>query len=281
MNQTDASALFRRPLLPLLRMVQFLYLLDPCQSPADIVCQLPPAIDTGDIQYDNPAELLRPHLDLLEQLAILRGGASLPCTILDPAGGELDAIEAVEAWIGHQLLVRELEAINSALCAPCGCTLCCIGPVAGQSQTFFEIPLTEEETGLFPSIGRCDSPASRSQNSDTDPILAMDGTDFDRGAAKLIHWRRGWSLILPAATACPHLDSRGACAIYPSRPETCRRPQIFSYLLEADPRHGRRWIAQRKLLAVWDCPYVRHYQDAIADFAGLCGLEPVFRHNRA
>lgn len=281
MNLDDSRLLFRRPLLPLLRMVQFLYILDPSQSPVDIVWQLPQSIDTGEVRYDNPTALLRPHLDLLEQLTILRGPGVPPFPICTPQGDELGKVEAVELWIGHQLLTRELETINSTLCAPCGCTLCCVGPLAGQTQTFFEIPLEEEETKLFPSLGRTDSITSRALDPDAAPPLLIDGRPFDQGAAKLVHWRNGWSLILTENTICPHLDGKGACSIYPERPQTCRRPQIFSYLLERNPHPPHCHLAQRKLLAVWDCPYVRRHQDDIADFAALSGMEVVFRQNRA
>ena len=96
-------------------------------------------------------------------------------------------------------------------------------------------------------------------------------------------------MILPKDTQCPTLDiSTGCCRIYPHRPEVCRRPQIFSYVLEHAPDldieyDGRvlpTYIKQNKLLAVWDCPYVKILKDEIAQYAEICGLEPIFRENK-
>ena len=55
------------------------------------------------------------------------------------------AFEAVDGWIGQAVLRRELEEINSLLCGPCRCNLCCVGPEADMRQSFFEIPLSPAE----------------------------------------------------------------------------------------------------------------------------------------
>jgi hypothetical protein len=60
-------------------------------------------------------------------------------------------------------------------------------------------------------------------------------------------------------------------------------PQIFPYLLERaaiDKGGMETYILRNKILAVWDCPYVKEYKEEIATYAELCGLEPLFRQNK-
>ena len=114
------------------------------------------------------------------------------------------------------------------------------------------------------------------------PPLQIDGQDFyHRCDMVLIHWRRGWSLILPQESRCPNLEDSGRCLVYPDRPDVCRRPQIFPYVLEPVEHRGQPAFRLRQsLLGVIDCPYVQQLQDEIAAFAAACELEMVFRHNK-
>jgi Fe-S-cluster containining protein len=98
----------------------------------------------------------------------------------------------------------------------------------------------------------------------------------------MVHWQHGWSLILPRSSRCPNLAADGRCQIYSDRPEVCRRPQIFPYVLEPfTDEAGPGWRIRRSLLAVLDCPYVRLLQDEIAGFAAASELDLVFRRNKA
>ncbi len=77
--------------------------------------------------------------------------------------------------------------------------------------------------------------------------------------------------------------------MYRDRPGVCRKPQIFSYVLEeiqaAVGDTGKAPIpaftAQKKILAVWDCPYVQELRDEIGAYAQICDLEPVFKTNKS
>jgi hypothetical protein len=40
------------------------------------------------------------------------------------------------------------------------------------------------------------------------------------------------------------------------------------------------FIVRKKLLAVWDCPYVKQFQDEISRYAEICELEPLFKENK-
>jgi len=40
------------------------------------------------------------------------------------------------------------------------------------------------------------------------------------------------------------------------------------------------YVARNKVLGVWDCPYVRKYQDEIGAYAEMSGLEPVFKKSK-
>lgn len=279
---TDGLAMLRQPVLPLAGIVQFIYLTGDFASVREVVAELPQEIETGYACYHDPAGALAPYLDLLEPLVALKAGVPPSTEVLDAAGQPVDAMAATIALVAQHILTRELERINSLLCAPCGCTLCCVGPEPGMVQRYFEIPLKEEETGLFP-IDRIDAPESRALRIDHEPPLQADGRDFfNRSEPVLIRWRPGWSLVLPTESRCPNLEAEGRCRVYPDRPQVCRRPQIFPYVVEpvgeAQPPAFR---LRQTLLAVVDCPYVRLLQEEIAAYAAACELEMLFRHNKA
>ena len=282
MESTPCSAGLERlqqPILPLVRLVFLLFLTGPFASLAELLAELPEEIEIGTTTYHQPATLLAPYLDLLCDLETLREPGPAGQIVLDEAGQQVEGLEAVEAWIGQQILTRELEDINSLLCRPCGCALCCVGPEAGMAQDFFEIPLQAAEIARFP-LPRIDNDISRAATALDNPSPACAAP-----AAALYHWQTGWSLILPRHHACPQLDMATlACRIYPERPEVCRRPQIFAYILERDGQRNLAglpvYVLRNKVLAVWDCPYVQRFQAEIAIFAELCGLEPVFKENK-
>jgi Fe-S-cluster containining protein len=282
-------ALLANPILPLARLIQLLYLTGPFAKVLEIIEELPEPLDAGDITYPRPRALLRPYLPLLGEMERLKASHP-PCSYIihDEEGKLLDTFTSTELWISQQLAVRELEEINSHLCRPCGCTLCCRGPETGMAHKFFEIPLLNDELALF-ALPRTDSEESRRQTAFSEETLNENGRPFYEQGAALYHWQNGWSMILPQGKTCPQLESStGHCLIYPQRPEVCRRPQIFAYFLERWPEGDSgtgedrlpAFISRRKLLAVWDCPYVRELKEEIARYAELSGLEPVFRMNK-
>jgi Fe-S-cluster containining protein len=111
--------------------------------------------------------------------------------------------------------------------------------------------------------------------------LQVAGADFyQRPDPVLIRWQSGWSLVMPTGSQCPHLEQSGRCHIYPDRPEVCRRPQIFPYMLEPI-EDGAAWRLRQCLLAVVDCPYVQLLQEEISTYAAACELEMIFRRNKA
>ncbi|HSR36956.1 MAG TPA: YkgJ family cysteine cluster protein, partial [Desulfurivibrionaceae bacterium] len=224
-----------------------------------------------------------PFLPLLKEYERLKHPGATGYRVIDEIGAEVDAMEALDLWLSHHLLIQELEAINSLLCAPCGCTLCCTGPEPEMSQEFFEIPLQKAEVQRF-SLPVIDDDSSRATTPYQEPPLHCGETPFFTNGPAVYHWQSGWSLILPRGSRCPHLEPTGRCRIYPERPEVCRRPQLFSYVLEATvPEQDGvpTYQARRSLLAVWDCPYVQVLRDEIAAFAEACELTPVFRQNKS
>jgi Fe-S-cluster containining protein len=278
----------RQPLLPLARLVQLLYLTGPFATLAAVLAELPDPLAIGAAVYDRPGDLLAPCLPLLESCD-LNDPSALAATLYDETCEPLSAFEAAELWLGQQILARELEEINSLLCGPCGCTICCIGPDGAMTQEFFEIPLTAAESDLF-ALPKTASAASRMRTALTGRPLKVDGRLFYEHGPGLYHWQNGWSMILPRGSVCPQLEAAtGRCAIYPERPEVCRRPQIFPYLLERAPGLDRKnkdhsrpaFVARRKLLAIWDCPYVRDLKEEISSYAEACEMEPVFKQNKA
>ena len=279
--QTGLGVL-RRPVLPLLGIVEFLYVTGDFSTVEEVIAQLPETIETGYATYEDAAALLAPYAALLQPFVDLKADKGPEQRVVTSAGGPVDAMTAVTALVAQQVLTQELEQINSLLCAPCHCTLCCVGPDAAMVQAYFEIPLHTGEADFFP-LARIDSEASRRHRVDGEPPLQVAGRAFfDRPDPVLIHWQHGWSLILPQGSRCPNLEALGRCRVYPDRPQVCRRPQIFPYVLEPVAEEGQSVLRLRdSLLAVVDCPYVRLLQDEIAAYAAACELEMIFRHNKA
>jgi Fe-S-cluster containining protein len=275
-------ALLRQPVLPLVNIVQFLYLTGAFATVDEVIAELPPDIETGFAVYDDGAACLAPYTDLLQPLVDLKAGKIPEERVVDSEDNPVDAMTATAALVSQRILTRELERINSLLCAPCGCTLCCVGPEADMAQAYFEIPLLPGETAFFP-LERIDSEASRARRIDAEQPLQLNGRDFyNRTEPVLVHWRHGWSLVLPKASRCPNLEGSGRCLVYPDRPQVCRRPQIFPYMVEPVTAGGAAAFRLRQaLLGVVDCPYVRLLQDEIAAYAAACELEMIFRHNKA
>ncbi|MCI5158069.1 MAG: hypothetical protein D3906_06430, partial [Candidatus Electrothrix sp. AUS1_2] len=157
-------ALLKQPVLPLVSMVQFLYQLGGPEAKIDeIVSAMTEPVETAYTFYAEPEKLLRPYLaqlQLMETLGTAQQAKNLNAEVADESGRPVDAITACTALINQRILETELEKINSLLCAPCHCRLCCIGPDKTMTQEFFEIPLQDQETELF-SLPRHDTPESR------------------------------------------------------------------------------------------------------------------------
>jgi len=266
-----------------------LFLSGPFQTMAEVVAELTEEITTGTINYSNPKEALTPFLAAMAPYERLKNPQPPARIILSATGKGVDPLTAISSWVDQNVLQQELETINSLLCGPCHCRLCCIGPQNDMRQLFFEIPLNPAEITFF-STEQTDNETSRHCTSNTEPPFKINHKPFYHcQTPQLIHWQQGWGLILPPETSCPNLDnSNGGCTIYPQRPEVCRRPQIFAYALEPFPSHdseyeGQKLTAYRQrntLLAIWDCPYVQQFQDEISNYGQLCELEVIFKKNK-
>ncbi len=276
--------LLQQPALPLVSMVQFLFLTGPFTKVTEVIGEMPAPIETGYATYNQPQELLRRHQQALELLETMKAGTELDFEVVTAQGEPVDAMTAVSAVIMQQVLTDELEEINSLLCAPCNCRLCCIGPDSSMEQDFFEIPLRDEEPSFF-AVDRLDTTASRAHCSmDEEPLQENNDPFYKRNEPALIHWQNGWSLILPKSTTCPNLEpSQGRCRVYADRPEVCRRPQIFPYIVEKLDSKGAKplYRLRQSLLAIVDCPYVSVLQDEIAAYGAACELEVLFKQNKA
>nr|WP_320010853.1 YkgJ family cysteine cluster protein [uncultured Desulfobulbus sp.] len=278
----EGMALLAQPVLPLVSMVQFLYLTGDFATVEEVIKEMPPDIETGFATYADPVSALVPYADLLQPLVGLKAGQAPEVTVVDAEDTPLDPMSATTALIAQQVLTRELEPINSLLCAPCHCTLCCVGPESDMHQAYFEIPLGPGEEAHF-AVDQIDTTASRSLRIDAEPPLQVNGQDFYlRSDPALVHWQSGWSLVLPTESRCPNQEESGRCLIYPDRPQVCRRPQIFPYMLEPlDGGSQKSYRLRQALLAVVDCPYVQELKEEINAYAAACELEMFFRQNKA
>lgn len=291
----------KKPVLPLVNMVQFLFLTGPFETIEEVLSRLTKSVELEGVLYENPQQMLNPHKACLQEFEVIKGKKKLSVPlpfIVNEKDEPVAKRQALEFWIKQQVLSRELEEINSMLCGPCGCVLCCTGPnsrfdeLSGfkgrMKQEFFEIPLHDSEIDLF-ELQRVDTADSRSRTAHSDPPLQLENLPFYKKEAALYGWENGWSLILPAGAFCPQLaDDTKRCTVYAKRPEVCRKPQIFAYVLEKTPDTAKRsdgvlipvYMARSKVLAVWDCPYVRKFQDEIGAYAEMSGLEPIFKKSK-
>ncbi|VAW36821.1 hypothetical protein MNBD_DELTA04-369 [hydrothermal vent metagenome] len=278
-------SLLRQPVAPLVSMVQFLYLTGPFATVAEVIGEMPEPIETELAAYEHPVALLREYLEHLQPLESLKSEQETGSDVVDEQGEPVDRMTAVSALVMQQVLTTELEKINSRLCGQCNCTLCCTGPSEDMSQEFFEIPLAPREIDLF-AVDRCDHAGSRAHRARDEEELYCDGQPFYRRQSPgLFHWQNGWSLILPRGARCPNLEpGSGRCRVYAQRPEVCRRPQIFPYMLERldEPRaDSPTYRLRQTLLAVVDCPYVRELQDDIARYAAAAELHLAWKENKS
>ena len=271
--------------MPLVSMVQFLFMTGPFTTVAEVIAELPEPIETDRSVYEHPRSLLQEYDDILCKYEQLKKGDYSDVQVMDEQGRAVDAFTAAGALIQQEIMTRELERINSALCAPCGCTLCCVGPDDVMAQEFFEIPLQPDELDLF-SVSRHENDESLKSSPYDDNELLCNGLPFYRiDGPGVFHWRTGWSLILPKGSLCPNLDGEtGRCQVYEERPRVCRRPQMFPYLVEPVGKEQDEQEAFRireSLLAIVDCPYVRDLQGEIAEYASASGLQLILKQNKA
>ena len=280
---TEGINLLQQPIMPLVSMVQFLYMTGPFATVAEVLNELPEPIETDRTTYEHPRSLLSGYLDILAGFEQLKEGTFQAPTVVDEENNPVDPFTAGAAVIQQQLLIAELEKINSILCGPCGCTLCCVGPENSMEQEFFEIPLGTGELDLF-AVSRCDNEASRSSLSLDENELIWEEQPFYRVKNPTVfHWKKGWSLILPKSSTCPNLNDNGQCRVYDDRPKVCRRPQIFPYMVEQlEGAEGETQVMRirQSLLAVTDCPYVRDLQTEIADYAAASELHLILKQNK-
>lgn len=279
-----------QPVLPLVRLAGMLFLTGPFQTMAEVVAELLAEVETNNLVYPSPQTTLAPFLQAMapyERLKIPQPPARI---ILSAQGEEVEPLAAIDSWVAQNVLQQELEAINSQLCGPCGCRLCCVGPQPDMTQSFFEIPLQDREIASFPEPHINTNHSRATTSNAEDPLMVQGKRFYHISKPQLIHWQQGWSLILSTGTSCPNLDqASGGCTIYSHRPEVCRRPQIFPYALERLPSHdseyeGRTLPAYRQrasILAIWDCPYVQQFQEEIDRYAQLCEMAIIFKENKA
>jgi Fe-S-cluster containining protein len=298
---TKGLSRLQKPVLPLVNMVQFLYMTGPFEAVKELLGRLKNAVELEGVLYDSPQQLLMPYAAFLKEFEVLKGKKKLSKPlpfIINEKKEPVAKRQALELWIKQQILSQELETINSLLCEPCGCVLCCTGPnsrfdeASGfkgrMRQEFFEIPLADNEIDLF-GLRRVDTESSRAMTAQSDPPLQVKQAPFFENEMALYHWKNGWSLILPEGAVCSKLAvETKKCRIYRERPEVCRKPQIFAYVLEKTPDTAKRsdgvlipvYMARSKVLAVWDCPYVRKFQQEIGAYAEISGLEPIFKKSK-
>jgi hypothetical protein len=170
-HDKDGVRLLRQPVMPLVSMLRLLFMIGPHATVAEVVDELPEPIETAGAVYDRPRALLAEYGRNLAGLELMKQGRFSHVGMVDDQNNPVDPLTADFALLQQEVLTAELEKINSLLCGPCSCKLCCIGPDPGMVQEFFEIPLQPGELDSFP-ITRHDSAVSRHHRSgDEDELL--------------------------------------------------------------------------------------------------------------
>lgn len=269
-----ALELLGHPSWPLCRLTLLVFVTGGFSTLREVLDELNGPIDIGECTYLDPQKTISPHIESLNLAAstILERSNEKHTAVFDLDGNPCDLLESAILIAQQQVIEKELEQINSILCAPCSCTLCCTGPGSDDLQDYFEIPLSSNEVSLF-NIKRIENERTIS----TTACEAEKRWPFYSHAPAIFHWSNGWSLILPKDSVCPNLTMEGKCKIYGKRPYVCRKPQIFCYVVE---KQKEMLVKQEKILAVTDCPYVKDLKEEIANYGRLCGLEVVFSRNK-
>ncbi len=278
-------------------MALLLYLTGPYKRIEELLPDMPDELEVASITYHTPAKILTNFLKFLKIFETIKhpelqdnkeknlfsnskgnkNNALADITVMTN-GEEADPFDAATARAKHNIIDTELESINSLLCTPCKCTLCCTGPSKNAKQDFFEIPLSSDEAKLF-KLPVHDSDESKKTDAYAENSLKINGKPFYSLPPALYHWKNGWSMILTRESSCPALSSKGACTIYSSRPRVCRKPQVFAAILEH--QQADTYTFKNSLVAVWDCPYVRELKQLITDYAAHNETDIIFRENKS
>ncbi len=278
-------AIFQKPIWPLVEFSGFLYMATPFEEPQQLFEEMPFPLELkGSLVYES-LECIEPYkTELFDFLLAIKGQfkSSLPY-LFDISGQKLDYFSTIHFFFKQIVLEKELLHINSLLCAESYCTLCCEGPSKEAEKLFWEIPLSGKETDLF-DCQVISTDKSRGKTSEDE--LLIDGSPFyELEKPAIIFWSSGPALILPKGVRCPNLHTNGLCKRYETRPYTCKKPQVFSYILDTSPlspagKDKNSFTVRNSVLAVWDCPYVKRLKDDIATYVTLCDAEMVFMENK-
>lgn len=276
---------FAQPIWPLAEFLGFIYMASPYEDPHELFAELPFPIELkGSIQYEN-LDCVEPYKsELLDFIRAVKGQfkPDLP-DIYDVSGNKLDFFQALHLFFKQIFIEKELFFLNARFCASEHCMLCCEGPSQSSQKIFWEIPLADAETSSFDCPGYASEESLKKTSEDG---LLIDNIPFyELQKPAIIHWSSGPSLILPKGVRCPNLKANGRCEKYETRPYTCRKPQVFSYILDTSPlspsgKLKNSFVARDSLLAVWDCPYVKRLKDDMAQYASLCDTEIIFIENK-
>lgn len=260
-----------------------LYLASPYETWEGLLKALPEGLETDEVIYETPARRLTaikwpaPWYDTLKHGQNTQG---LHQVVLNERNEPLNVFSAVLCLMKQHVMQTELETINSLFCSSMDCSLCCEGPKAAAVQEFFEIPLQPEELSLF-KLKAIETPF----RGDFDPYSAdtfqIDGKPFYLLPPAVYHWRHGYSLILTKGALCPHLSANKRCNIYEKRPDVCKRPQIFAYVIEQQPDRSDILMERNTLLAITDCPYVRLLEKELERYAVLNEVTLLLKPNKA
>ena len=131
------AAMLANPTLPLVRIVQMPYITGPFKRIARF------SMNSTNRWRWRPAPTLIPKRCSCPILKTCNCSSSLN---IPGRRSRWTASNRLNFWVAQRILARELENINSLLCGPCDCQLCCLGPSGEMGQVFLRAPCKSKKT---------------------------------------------------------------------------------------------------------------------------------------
>ena len=112
--------LLQHPVLPLFRMVQFLYLSGPFAGVEEVIAQFSEPIETQFARYEEPAAIMAPYLPLMKDIEPLKNTEkqAIPL-IVDGHDAPLNRFTAMESWVSQLILVKIKDKWDRVRTLPC------------------------------------------------------------------------------------------------------------------------------------------------------------------
>ena len=73
--------LLKRPVLPLVNMVEYLYLTGPFKKINEVLSRLTKPLELEGVQFENPGQMLKPYETVLQEFEVIKGEKKLSVSL--------------------------------------------------------------------------------------------------------------------------------------------------------------------------------------------------------